>query len=117
MTYRNLIDLMKDCDAIVYSNKKDHKLIFLKGNEPSNISPDRLRRKGRPYVKSGRRLYDVIVDMYEIKNIKAGDGKPVDIWIVDDFKQGQDQLNKIISGGAEQFKSKIIINKKKLQRR
>jgi hypothetical protein len=113
MIVRDLKDLVKNCDALVYSFKKDHKFIFLKGNEPSNITPDPLRKKGRPYIKNGQRLYDVIVYMYEVKSILAGDKKPADVWVVDSLKQAQDQLQKIISSGADQFKSKIIVNRRK----
>ena len=112
MIVNNLKEVIKICDAVVYSNRKDHKFIFLNGNEPSNITSDSLRKKGKPYIKGGRKIYDVIVDMYEIKNILAGDRKPVDIWVVDDLKQAQKQLQLIISSGARQFKSNIIINKK-----
>ena len=113
MIIRNLKDLIKNCDALVYSNTKDHKFIFLKGNEPSNITPDSLRKKGKPYIKNSKKIYDVVVDMYEMKGVLAGDKMPADIWVVNDLKEGQLQLDKMIASGAQQFKSKIIVNKNK----
>lgn len=104
---------MKNCDALVFSRKKDHKFVFIKGNEPSNMTPDPLRQKGKPYIKNGIKIYDVIVEMYEMKNILAGDKMPADVWVVDDLKQAQLQLDKIITSGARQFMPKLIINKKK----
>ena len=105
-------DLFKICDAVVYSPQgRDHKFIFLKSNTPSNITPDKLRTKGRPYIKGGKRIYDVVVDMYEIRNVMGGDGMPVDIWVVDNLKQAQHQLDKMIRAGAKQFHPKILIKK------
>ncbi len=115
MIITSLKDLYIKCDGIVYSFKKDHKLIFIKGNEPSNITLDPLRRKGKPYFKSGRRLYDVVVDMYEIKSIMAGDNKPVDIWVVDDLNEAQRQLDIMKHYGAEQFFPTVVPNKNKSQ--
>lgn len=106
-----LQDLFKACDALVFSKTKDHKFIFLKGNEPKNLVADKKRKKGYPYIKNGRRLYDVIVDMYELLDIKAGDNKPADIWIVDDLDQAQYQLDRMISAGARQFNPKILRKK------
>lgn len=41
----------KSCDAMVVSKKNDHKFIFLKENKPKDITPDKLRFKGKQYIK------------------------------------------------------------------
>ena len=66
--------LFKSCDAVVFSKTRDHKFIFLKENKPKNITPDKLRMKGKPYIKGRVKIYDVVVDMYEHNHIKSGDG-------------------------------------------
>lgn len=105
-------DLFEICDAIVYSaQKRDHKFIFLKDNAPPNITPDKFRKKGKPYIKNGRRVYDVVVDMYEMKDVKGGDGMPADIWMVANLKEAQHQLDKIMGAGAKQFHPKILVKK------
>jgi hypothetical protein len=107
---------MKDTissDALVYSNKKDHKYIFLKSNPniPKDLIPDKKRFKGQMYRLKNRDIYPVIVDMFEHPTIKSGDGDLADIWIVDDLEQAQKQLDLIIKYGAEQFENKIRTGK------
>ena len=104
--YKQLLNL---CDAIVISKKRDHKYIFLKHNKPDNIIPDKKRFKNKIYIKNGRKLYPVIVDMYELPSVKSGDGDYADIWVVDNLKQAQKQLDLIIKFGAKQFVPKIKI--------
>jgi hypothetical protein len=109
---RSLKDLFKACDAIVFSKTKDHKFIFLKGSEPKGLVPDKKRTKGRPYIKNGRRLYDVVVDMYELPHIISGDNDPADVWVVDSLEQAQQQLDSMIRFGARQFNPKILKKKR-----
>jgi hypothetical protein len=47
--------------------------------------------------------------MFEHPKIKSKDGDLADIWIVDDLKQAQDQVDLMIKYGAKQFKRKIQI--------
>jgi hypothetical protein len=47
--------------------------------------------------------------MIEHPTIKAGDGDLADIWVVDNLKQAQEQLDIMIKKGAKQFKSKIKV--------
>jgi len=97
-------------DAVVISKKGDYKYIFLKSNRPTNLLPDpRGRIKGQMYTKKNRKIYPVIVDMFEHPKIKSKDGDLADIWIVDDLKQAQDQVDLMIKYGAKQFKRKIQI--------
>ncbi len=100
--------LFKLCDAVVFSKKRDHKFIFLKENKPKDITPDKLRTKGKVYIKDHVRLYNVIVDMYEHKSIKSGDGDLADIWVVGNLNQAQKQLDIMIKSGAKQFLPKIL---------
>ena len=99
-------------DAIVISKKGDYKYIFIKGNEPDNLKPDpKGRTKNKFYIRNNRKIYPVIVDMYEHPTIKSKDGDLADIWVVDSLEQAQEQLNLIIKYGAKQFESKIKILK------
>ena len=104
--------LFQSCDATVVSKKKDTKFIFLKINQPNNITHDKLRFKGKQYIKNGHKLYHVIVDMYEHNTIISGDGDFADIWVVDSLEQAQEQLDIMIQFGAKQFSSKIKITNK-----
>ena len=103
--------LKKSADAMVISSKQDHKFIFLKNNSklPSNLIPDKKRFKNKMYRKGNIDIYFVIVDMFEHPTIKAGDGDLADIWVVDNLKQAQEQLDIMVKRGAKQFKSKIKI--------
>ncbi len=105
--------LFKSCDAVVFSKTRDHKFIFLKENKPKNITPDKLRMKGKPYIKGRVKIYDVVVDMYEHNHIKSGDGDLADLWIVDSLDQAQQQLDLMIKAGAKQFLLKILKTKKR----
>ena len=104
-----LNDLFNTCDATVASKKGDTKFIFLKENKPNNITHDKLRFKGKQYIKNNRKLYHVIVDMYEHNTIISGDRDFADIWVVDSLEQAQQQLDIMIKFGAKQFESKIKI--------
>ena len=99
-------------DAVVLSRKGDYKYIFIKGNEPNNLKPDpRGRIKNTIYYKNNKMRYPVIVDMFEHPSIKSADGDFADIWVVDNLKQAQKQLDLLIKFGARQFNHKIkIIN-------
>lgn len=98
---------LDSADATVISSKGDTKYIFIKGNEPKNIIPDSKRFKGKMYSKNGRKIYPVIVDMFEHPTIKSGDNDLADIWVVDNLEQAQKQLDLIIKYGAKQFNPKI----------
>jgi len=108
--YNNIDDLFMYCDATVESKKKDTKFIFLKSNKPSNITHDKLRFKGKQYIKNNRKLYHVVVDMYEHNTIISGDGDFADIWVVDSIEQAQKQLDIMIKFGAKQFAPRIRVN-------
>ena len=98
-------------DAVVVSKKGDYKYIFIKGNQPNNLKPDpRGRVKNKFYKKKNRKIYPVIVDMYEHPHIKSRDGDLADIWVVDNLEQAQKQLDLMIKHGAKQFERKIRIN-------
>jgi hypothetical protein len=108
----NMNMLLKSCDAIVVSKTGDHKYIFLKTNMPEDIIEDEKGRKaGTEYIKNGRKIYNVVVDMYELPTVKSGDGDYADIWVVDDLKQAQHQLDIIIRAGAKQFLPKVVKKK------
>jgi len=96
-------------DALVYSQKKDHKYIYLKDNPniPKDLIPDKKRFKNQMYRKNNRNIYPVIVDMFEHPTIKSGDGDLADIWIVDSLEQAQKQLDLMVKYGARQFEPKI----------
>jgi len=107
------IDNRIKADAVVVSKKGDYKYIFLKRNKPKNLLPDpKGRMKNKFYTRNNRRIYPVIVDMYEHPNIKSGDGDLADIWVVDNLQQAQKQLDLMIKYGAKQFESKIKIMEK-----
>lgn len=111
MKNNELDQLKKSADAMVVSSKQDHKFIFLKNNPklPSNLIPDKKRHKNKMYKKGNTNIYFVIVDMFEHPTIKAGDGDLADIWVVDNLKQAQEQLDIMIKRGAKQFKFKIKV--------
>ena len=97
-------------DAMVISLKNDHKYIFLKDNKPKNLKNDPKNRiKGQWYIKDNRKIYPVIVEMYEHEFLKGKDNDFLDIWIVDNLNQAQEQLDLLVKYGAKQFKKKIKI--------
>ena len=74
------------------------------------LIPDKLRVKGEPYIKEGKVVYDVLVDMYEHPTRKDKTGDLVDIWVVDDLAQAKAQLAAIKSGlgGGTRFADTIV---------
>lgn len=98
-------------DALVFSSKKDHKYIYLKNNPnlPQNLIKDSKRTNGEMYIKNGRRIYPVVVDMFEHPTIMSGDKDLADIWVVDNLDQAQKQLDLMVRSGAKQFERKIRI--------
>jgi len=65
-------------------------------------------------TKEKRKIYDVVVDMYEHETDIDATGNPVDIWVVDSLEQAQEQLDIIKNspGGGTNFGeiSKVKIN-------
>src|SRR6056297_1996000 len=104
--FKNINDINQD--ATVISKKGDHKFIFLKENKPNNLNPDPKNRvKGEWYIRNNRKIYPVIVDMFEHPTIISRDNDFADIWIVDSLNQAQKQLDLIIKHGAKQFYPQI----------
>lgn len=99
--------VLADYDAIVISSKGDPKYIFIKGKEPPGLIPDSKRYKNKMYIKNNRKIYPVIVDMFEHPFIKSKDNALADIWVVDNLEQAQKQLDLMIQSGAKQFSPKI----------
>ena len=105
---KTLKDLEEKCNAKVVSKFGDHKYIFLSSNKPDNLIPDsKNRKKNNYYIKDNKKLYYVVVDMYELPSIMMRDKDYADIWIVDNLKQAQEQLDIIIKFGAKQFQPYI----------
>ena len=73
------------------------------------LKPDKLRIKGEPYIKKGKKIYDVLVDMYEHPTRRDRTGDLVDIWVVDNLAQANAQLGAIKSGlgRGTKFSNKI----------
>ena len=101
------------CDYLVLHDKEDHKYGFLPENKPAGLIKDMKGRvKGSPYEKSGEKIYDVVIDMYEDPRHKDPEGDLADIW-VGSRKDAEEQVKKIRSGkgGGTHF-VKIIDLKK-----
>jgi hypothetical protein len=77
------------------------------------LIPDKLRTKGEPYLKGGKKIYDVLVDMYEHPTRRDKTGDPVDIWVVDKLSEAKDQLAAIKAGRGKgtKFADKIVKHK------
>lgn len=97
-----LDELEQTADYIVRHEKGDNKFVFLPENKPQNIIPDpKGRQKGHDYVKNGKTIYRVKIDMYEPKDtekIFKKDHGP-DIW-VGTQDELLDQMDAITAGGG-----------------
>ena len=108
--------LYQACDFVVIHDQDDHKYVFLPENKPSELRPDpKGRKKGRPYIKGGKKIYDVLIDMFE-SPIKGPDGDFADIW-VGTKTDAQKQLDAIHSGlgGGTHFVKVVDAPKQKQQ--
>jgi len=94
-----------NADYIVRHKDGDDKFIFLPSNKPDFLIPDNKGRvKGHEYIKNGRKIYDVKVDMYEPSNHGIfPKSKAPDIW-VGDISEVIEQLKAISEGEGGGFK-------------
>ena len=102
----NLRQPRNSYDVIINKVHRESTGIVRKGD----LIPDSKRVKGEPYIKDGKKIYDVLVDMYEHPTRRDKTGDLVDIWVVDNLKQAHAQLAAIKKGAGKgtKFSNKIV---------
>ena len=105
--------LYENCDFVVLHDKEDHKYGFLPEHKPGGLIKDSKRTKGKPYVKDGKTIYNVVIDMYEDPRFKDPEGDLADIW-VGTREEAEKQLEEIKKGqgGGTHFVKIIDVPKK-----
>jgi len=106
--------LYENCDFVVLHDKEDHKYGFLPEHKPGGLIKDSKRTKGKPYVKNGETIYNVVIDMYEDPRFKDPEGDLADIW-VGTREEAEKQLEEIKKGkgGGTHFVRIIDVPKNK----
>jgi len=105
----NLRQPRNSYDVIINKVHRESTGIVRKGD----LIPDSKRVKGEPYIKDGKKIYDVLVDMYEHPTRRDKTGDLVDIWVVDNLEQARAQLAAIKKGVGKgtKFANKIVKHK------
>jgi len=70
--------------------------VFLRSEAPADLINDpKNRTKGSVYQKDGADIYKVSVDMKQHTTLRNTEGKPLDVWVIDDPKDLDNQIQEI----------------------
>lgn len=98
-------NLEKTADYIVRHKDGDNKYVFTAAKKPGGVIPDAKGRvKGTPYIKDGKKIYDVTIDMYEPKEYDLFPKNTApDVWVgdVDEMLSQLEAIGDGLGGGSK----------------